>query len=269
MDEPARLVAAGYDAVADRYAALEGEAEAWPRARRVAALARRLAAGASVLDLGCGNGTPVARDLAVQGFSVTGVDVSREQVRRARDAVPGSTFLVGDMLAVELPPRAFDAVVSIYALDHVPRERHLDAWTRFRKWLRPGGLALVAVEDVDEPGRVVEWLGATSYFSSYRADEERRLAEEAGLEVLEADVEKQLEQGREVPYLWLLARRPIDQLSGSTSSNSRLALIEQEEHHEGMIGFVLITLLVLAGPLALFAGVDSRRDDRTRGTFRL
>jgi hypothetical protein len=31
-----------------------------------------------------------------------------------------------------------------------------------------------------------------------------------------------------------------------------------------MIGFVLIMLLVLAGPLALVAGVDSRVDDRSR-----
>jgi hypothetical protein len=29
-----------------------------------------------------------------------------------------------------------------------------------------------------------------------------------------------------------------------------------------MFAFVLLTLLVLAGPLAVFLGVDSRRDDR-------
>jgi hypothetical protein len=32
-----------------------------------------------------------------------------------------------------------------------------------------------------------------------------------------------------------------------------------------MVGFVLIMLLVLAGPLAIVAGVDSRVDERSRG----
>jgi hypothetical protein len=35
-----------------------------------------------------------------------------------------------------------------------------------------------------------------------------------------------------------------------------------------MLGFVLISLLVLIGPLALVAGVDSRVDDMSRQRFR-
>jgi len=38
---PASLVGAGYDAVADRYAALEQEDAVWPRSRHVAELARQ------------------------------------------------------------------------------------------------------------------------------------------------------------------------------------------------------------------------------------
>jgi hypothetical protein len=33
---------------------------------------------------------------------------------------------------------------------------------------------------------------------------------------------------------------------------------------EGVFGYILITLLVIAGPLACFAGVDSRIDEKTR-----
>lgn len=213
MDDPARLVAAGYDAVADAYAALEGQEGAWPRSRRVAELARRLPPGAAVLDLGCGGGVPVARDLAAAGFAVTGVDVSKEQIRRARAAVPRGTFLAGDMRTVSLPQGSFDAVVCLYALDHVPREDHLDVFRRIVRWLRPGGFALVAIEDVDEPGVVADWLGAPMFFSVHGAEVERRLAEEAGLAVLEAEVEVQVEQGHEVPYLWLLGRCEIDQFN--------------------------------------------------------
>jgi hypothetical protein len=52
MDETARVVSAGYDTVADDYAALEDEDAEWPRARHVSGLATRLAPGARVLDLG-------------------------------------------------------------------------------------------------------------------------------------------------------------------------------------------------------------------------
>jgi hypothetical protein len=36
----------------------------------------------------------------------------------------------------------------------------------------------------------------------------RRPAEAAGFEVLSSEVETQLEGGKPIPYLWLLARRP-------------------------------------------------------------
>jgi hypothetical protein len=41
-------------------------------------------------------------------------------------------------------------------------------------------------------------------------------------------------------------------------------LIDQEAHHEVMFGYILITLLVIVGPLAYFAGADSRRDEKAR-----
>jgi hypothetical protein len=40
-----------------------------------------------------------------------------------------------------------------------------------------------------------------------------------------------------------------------------MVLIMIEQHTWVMVGFVLIMLLLLAGPLALVAGVDSRIDD--------
>jgi hypothetical protein len=44
---------------------------------------------------------------------------------------------------------------------------------------------------------------------------------------------------------------------------TRLVLIDQRADPEGM-GILIITSLVLVGPLALLYGVDSRLDERTR-----
>jgi ubiquinone/menaquinone biosynthesis C-methylase UbiE len=43
------------------------------------------------------------------------VDVSAQQVRRARAAVPEAVFLHADFTALELDMESFDAVVSFYA----------------------------------------------------------------------------------------------------------------------------------------------------------
>ncbi len=43
-----------------------------------------LKAGASILDLGCGNGKPIAEFLLKQGYKVTAVDASVEMLEKAR-----------------------------------------------------------------------------------------------------------------------------------------------------------------------------------------
>ena len=81
----------------------------------------RIPEGADVLELGCGAGLPMTARLA-DGRRLTGVDISPEQVERARRNVPNATFIAADMTALDLESGSFDAVVAFYALTHVPRE---------------------------------------------------------------------------------------------------------------------------------------------------
>ena len=201
--DPTDIVARGYDAVADRYARLE-EVE-WPRLRWLRDLLARLPDGARVLDLGCGNGLPAGPEIA-RCHVLTGVDLSRRQIELARGNVPGATFFRGDMAQVTFPPGTFDAVVCFYALGHVPRDRHGEVLARVRGWLRPGGWLLLSEEDADQPSRVGDWLGAEMYLSTHDAATMLRVVETAGFEIERWAVEEQLEQGRAVPFLWVLAR---------------------------------------------------------------
>jgi cyclopropane fatty-acyl-phospholipid synthase-like methyltransferase len=81
-------------------------------ARKLKELADLLPSRADVLDLGCGAGVPVARDLIARGFKITGVDASAGQVERARCNVPQAHSIRADMTTIEFPAFAFDAVAA-------------------------------------------------------------------------------------------------------------------------------------------------------------
>src|SRR5919106_831361 len=116
--EPKDIVRRGYDALSYRY---RGDTEEPARyATWVAQLRERVPAGGAVLDPGCGCGVPPARNPAAAGYAFTGVDFSAVQVERARRLVPGARFLHADAARVGFPPSSFDAVVSLYALIHMP-----------------------------------------------------------------------------------------------------------------------------------------------------
>jgi ubiquinone/menaquinone biosynthesis C-methylase UbiE len=205
---PKRVVEQGYDRVAHDYARLEG-AEAWPRMRWLRSLLNRLGPGSSVLDLGCGSGDPADIEIARQ-HTITGVDISQAQIDLARRNVPAGRFLHGDFGSVEFPPSSFDAVVSFYALEHIPRAEHAAILRGICRWLKPGGWLLLSTEAADVEGVTAEWLGVPMFMSSFDADTVRRLVGEAGFEVVETAIEAQVEQSREVSYLWLLAvRSPV------------------------------------------------------------
>jgi 2-polyprenyl-3-methyl-5-hydroxy-6-metoxy-1,4-benzoquinol methylase len=98
--DPKRIVVSGYDEVANVY--LERFGVSTVREKWVGRLIEGLPAGGGrVLDLGCGAGIPVARDLAALGHAVVGVDGSVQLVVRARQNVPKAKFLVADMCEVE------------------------------------------------------------------------------------------------------------------------------------------------------------------------
>jgi SAM-dependent methyltransferase len=205
-DPRVELVARGYDRIADRFAAWQDRIECDPRAGWAEDLASRLAPGARVLELGCGAGSAETAMLA-EGFALTGVDVSGEQIRRARARLPGAEFVQADFLEVDLPDGSFDAVCSFYAFNHVPRELLGGLLGRIAGWLGPGGLALNAFGVGDNAGWTGEWLGTEMFFAGFEPAENSRLVGSAGLEILRDEVVSFVEPDGTVEFQWILARR--------------------------------------------------------------
>lgn len=80
---------------------------------------RRLKPGEVVLDIGCGSGA-VAYSMATAGAFVTGIDLSEENIRIARQCHqhPNLFFIVGDATK-SLPRGRFNTVVASNVLEHI------------------------------------------------------------------------------------------------------------------------------------------------------
>jgi SAM-dependent methyltransferase len=204
--EPKEIVARGYDAIALRYAEWAGQIES-PALEWVRDLDARLRDESDVLELGCGRGVPVTRELA-RRHRVTGVDISAVQVELARHHVPEASFVHADASELVVAEGSLDAVVALFFFGHLPRDEQRDLITRIGHWLRPSG-HLLTTFGVGDPGEEVDedWLGAPMFFASLGAQAYPPLVRDAGLETIRDEVVAQLEPGHgEVSFRWLLAQ---------------------------------------------------------------
>jgi cyclopropane fatty-acyl-phospholipid synthase-like methyltransferase len=202
------VVARGYDAGADAFAAWQRQIPDATRLRRVEHLLRLLGERPDVLELGSGAGVHSTRVLAERS-NVMGIDISAEQVRRARVAVPEARFIRADLTQVEFEPGSFDAVVSLYVFNHVPREELSPLLGRIADWLRPGGYLLASFGASDLPGWYGTWLdGVETFFSGYEPENTLGLVRSAGFEVIRNDLETIREPEGEATFFWVLSRTP-------------------------------------------------------------
>ncbi|MFC9223460.1 class I SAM-dependent methyltransferase [Streptomyces hygroscopicus] len=204
IDDPKDVVRRGYDALSRHYEqsfTAETKYQPW-----LGTLQQRIPAGATVLDLGCGTGIPVARVLSGAGHRVTGVDISEVQIRRARELVPEAEFRQADATAVEFPAASFDAVVSLYALIHIPLEEQPPLLAKIASWLRPGGWFLGTTGHSAWTGTDDNWLGGgtTMWWSHADAATYRTWLTEAGLAVQQEEFVPEGDSGHAL--FW--ARRP-------------------------------------------------------------
>jgi SAM-dependent methyltransferase len=201
---PHQLVAAGYDDVADVY--LERFGASTVRQKWLDCLIDSLpAGGARVLDLGCGAGIPVARDLAALNHIVVGVDGSAQQIARARRNVPQATFIEGDMCGLAFEANTFDAVGAFYSITHVPPPQQGALIASIAKWLKPGGRLIASLGTGPAHEWTGKWLGTTMFFGHTGEAEALGYLADAGLTVLHSSIEKQ--DNEQASFMWVDAAK--------------------------------------------------------------
>ncbi len=103
--------------------------------------AAQVAPGADVLDVACGTGVLFPDYLDRKVGSLTGIDISPEMAKIAREKLPQVEVICGDVEEVGFD-RKFDCVVVYNAFPHFPNPEHLIAV--LSDLLKPGGTLTVA-----------------------------------------------------------------------------------------------------------------------------
>jgi len=192
-----RRQAAAFDAIGERYD------DVFPhKSGQIIAtqwMIDRLAAGARVLDLGCGTGVPTAGMFAESGLEVVGIDVSTEMLALARRNVPTGRFVAMDAMELDDTLGRFDAACAFFSLLMLPRKDIPKVLRRIRSVLEPGGLVAIGMVEGDLDYAPLSFLGQEMSVTAYpRADLEAALRAD-GLHVLEVDVEEFEPASAEVP----------------------------------------------------------------------
>jgi ubiquinone/menaquinone biosynthesis C-methylase UbiE len=169
------------------------------------------AAPERVLDAGCGPGVPVL-DRLDRSATAVGLDISREQLTRAAEHVPGAAVLQGDMARLPFADDSFDAAVAYWSLIHVPLTEHPDVIDEFARVLRPDGRVLVCEGRGQWVGGNPDWLdsGVGMAWELAGVEATREQLADAGFTVTrEWGVPDSLaDEDDEKPWVFLEARLP-------------------------------------------------------------
>lgn len=101
--------------------------------------------GRRILDLGVGTGF-LSKILYDDGYSITGIDFSREMLAMARERMPRGLFIEADLtqgLPSKLRGEVFDLAISTYALHHFDQAGKLRLIRDLIPLLDPKGLILI------------------------------------------------------------------------------------------------------------------------------
>jgi SAM-dependent methyltransferase len=156
---------------------------------------------ASILDLGCGGGAPVATNLVARGLRVTGIDTSPTLISLCRTRLPEQDWIVADMRSLSLG-RTFDGLLAWDSFFHLKPDDQRKMFAVFAAHAARG--AALMFNTGPSYGESVGWYRDDPlYHASLDAAEYKELLTRHSFEVIDHRVEDPRAGGRTV---WLTRR---------------------------------------------------------------
>jgi cyclopropane fatty-acyl-phospholipid synthase-like methyltransferase len=183
------LTSTPYDRIADQFQAIRTRLQAKELAY-LALLLEPLAAGSTILDLGCGTGQPIAAYIASRGHHVVGVDGSEAMLAIARKQLSAHRWIHDLIERVEFD-ETFTAIVCWDSLFHLPRQHHQPVLRKIHRWLVPGGRLMIssggAVDD-ERPGFTDTMFGQEFFYDSLSPKRMVAMIEQTGFDIVVAEM---------------------------------------------------------------------------------
>ena len=144
---------------------------------------------ASVLDIGCGAGEPIARYCIENGHEVTGIDASPALISLCRERFPGHRWHVQDMRDMRLDSH-FDGLITWHSLFHLtPDDQQIVLQRCMRLAAEEAVLMFTAGPDRREtPGR---FCGQRLYHASLAFEEYRVILAGGGFQIIAHEIKDQ------------------------------------------------------------------------------
>ena len=96
-----------------------------------------MAPGSTVLDIGCGSGNPIAKQMSEKGFNIHGVDRSAQLLKQAQRNIPNANFKQAEIEEFDVQGfsnnHTLGGIVCWDVLFHLPRKRQAQAIERMAK----------------------------------------------------------------------------------------------------------------------------------------
>ncbi len=148
--------------------------------------------GATLLDVGCGNGRFLQKMRERHAYDVTGVDLSPLAVQAAKVNY-GLDVFQGFLEDARFPDASFDVVTAWWYLEHVPNP--VSTLHEIARVLKPGGFLVFGVPNTRSVAAQLfgsRWyhLDCPRHLALYAPRPVRRLMQEAGLETRKITFDK-------------------------------------------------------------------------------
>lgn len=138
--------------------------------------------GGAVLDIGCGSGLPIGRELIRRGFDLTGVDGTATMLALFRRNLPNTPVQLIDMRNLAMG-RPFAGLLAWDSFFHLSPADQRPMFARFRDHAAPGA-ALMFTSGHEEGSAIGKLEGDPLYHGSLNPQEYRALLDAAGFDVL-------------------------------------------------------------------------------------
>jgi SAM-dependent methyltransferase len=142
---------------------------------------------ATLLDIGCGSGMPIAGHFIARGHRLTGIDTSARLIALCRQRFPRHRWALADMRQLALGWR-FDGLLAWHSFFHLAPDAQRAMFPRFQAHAAPGA-ALMFTSGSAEGESIGSYRGEALHHASLSPAAYRRLLEQHGFELVDHQAE--------------------------------------------------------------------------------